>query len=77
MVLEINLGVILAPLAIELPEKSYQIRVHTNGSAELAIARHPQLPIEVDFPPQRVPVARRVHAPQGESRSFGGRDGRI
>jgi hypothetical protein len=35
---EIQVGVILAPLAIELPEKSYQIRVNANGSAEPAIA---------------------------------------
>jgi hypothetical protein len=38
---EISVGVILAPLAIELPEKSYQIRVIVNGSAEPAIAYAP------------------------------------
>ncbi len=47
---EIRVGVILAPLAIELPEKSYQIRVNANGSAEPAIAYAP--------PPTGFPLAR-------------------
>jgi hypothetical protein len=38
---EIRVEVFLAPLAIELPKKSYQIRVNVNGSAEPAIAYAP------------------------------------
>jgi hypothetical protein len=47
---EISVGVILAPLAIELPEKSCHIRVNANGSVEPAIIAH--------GPPLGFPLAR-------------------